>query len=91
MRIALKDVTIDGRFRVLWSCSKIRLSEVEYVATTNGAKAALEIMTVLDFLQIHASARTIGMCEDNERAKALAENPQVLMAGNKLTCAFILC
>ena len=50
-------------------------SEVEYVAMAHGAKTALAIKAVLDFVQPHLSGRAIDMYEDNEGAKALAENP----------------
>ena len=42
----------------------------------HGAKTALAIKAVLDFVQLHLSGRAIDMYEDNEGAKALAENPQ---------------
>ena len=51
-------------------------SEAEYVAMAHGAKTALAIKAVLDFVQPHLSGSAIGMYEDNEGAKALAENPQ---------------
>ena len=41
-----------------------------------GAKTALAIKAVLDFVQPHLSGRATDMYEDNEGAKALAENPQ---------------
>ena len=42
----------------------------------HGAKAALAIMAVLDFVQPYLSGRASDMDEDNEGAKALAEHPQ---------------
>ena len=52
-------------------------SEVEYVAMAFGAKTALAIEAVLDFVQPHLSGNAIDMYEENERAKVLlAENPQ---------------
>ena len=43
---------------------------------THGAKTALAIKMVLNFVQAHLSGRAIDMFEDNEGAKELAENPQ---------------
>ena len=51
-------------------------SEAEYVATAHGAKIALAIKAMLDFVQPHLSGRAIDMYEDNEGAKALDKNPQ---------------
>ena len=42
----------------------------------HGAKTALAIKAVMDFVQPHLRGRAIDMYEDNEEAKALAENPQ---------------
>ena len=42
----------------------------------HGANTALEIKAVLDFVQPHLSGRAIGIYEDDEGAKPLAENPQ---------------
>ena len=42
----------------------------------HGANTALEIKAVLGFVQPHLSGRAIGVYEDNEGAKPLAENPQ---------------
>ena len=39
-----------------------------------GAKTALAIKAALDFVQLHLSGRVIDVYEDNEGAKALAEN-----------------
>ena len=41
-----------------------------------GAKTALAVKAVLDFVQPHLSGKAIDMYEDKEGAKALAENPQ---------------
>ena len=49
-------------------------SEAEYVAMAHGAKTALAIRAVLDFVQPHLSGRAIDMYEANEEAEALAEN-----------------
>ena len=57
-------------------CVKLSTSEAEYVAMAHEAKIALAIKAVLDFVQPHLSGRAIDMYEDNEGAKALAENPQ---------------
>ena len=42
----------------------------------HGAKTSLATKGALDFVQPHLSSRAIGMYEDNETTKALAENPQ---------------
>ena len=42
----------------------------------HGANTALEIKAALDFVQPHLSGRAIGIYEDDEGAKPLAENPQ---------------
>ena len=55
-------------------CVTLSTSEAEYVAMAYGAKTALAIKAVLDFVQPHLSGRAIDMYEDNEGAKALAEN-----------------
>ena len=57
-------------------CVKLSTSEAEYVPMNHGAKTALAIKAVLDFVLPHLSGRAIYMYEDNEGAKALAENPQ---------------
>ena len=57
-------------------CVTLSTSEAEYVAMAHGAKTALAIKAVLNFVQPHLSGRAIDMYEDNEGAKALAENPQ---------------
>ena len=57
-------------------CVTLSTSEAEYVAMAHGAKSALAIKAMLEFVQPHLSGRAIGMYEDNEGAKALAENPQ---------------
>ena len=57
-------------------CVTLSTSEAEYVAMAHGAKTALAIKEVLDFVQPHLSGRAIDMCADNEGAKALAEYPQ---------------
>ena len=57
-------------------CMALSMSEAEYVAIAHGAKTALAIKAVLEFVQPHLSGRAIDMYEDNEGAKALAENPQ---------------
>ena len=44
-------------------------SEVKYVAMAHGAKTALAIKAVLDFVQPHLSGRAIDMYEDNEGGK----------------------
>ena len=57
-------------------CVTLSTSETEYVAMAHGSKTALAIKAVLDFVQPHLSGRAIDTYEDNEGAKALAENPQ---------------
>ena len=57
-------------------CVTLSTSEAEYVAMAHGAKTALAINAVLEFVQPHLSGRAIDLYEDNEGAKALAENPQ---------------
>ena len=57
-------------------CVTLSTSEAEYVAMAHGAKPAIGIKAVLGFVQPHLSSRAIDMYEDNEGAKALAENPQ---------------
>ena len=57
-------------------CVTLSTSEAEYVTMAHGAKTALAIKAVLDFVQPHLSGRAIYMYEDNEGAKALTENPQ---------------
>ena len=57
-------------------CVTLSASEAEYVVMAHGAKTALAIKAVLDFVQPHLSGRAIDMYEDYEGAKALAENPQ---------------
>ena len=44
------------------------------VAMAHGAKTALAIKAVLDFVQPHLSGRTIDMYQGNEGAKAFAGN-----------------
>ena len=56
-------------------CVTLSTSEAEYVAMAYGTKIDLAIKAVLDFVQPHLSGRAVGMYEDNEGAKALAENP----------------
>ena len=51
-------------------------SEAEYVAMAHGAKTALAIKAMLNFVQPHLSGRAIDVYMDNGGAKALAENPQ---------------
>ena len=48
----------------------------------HGANTALDIKTVLDFVQPHLSGRAIDVYEDNEGAKPLAEIPRVLTASS---------
>ena len=57
-------------------CVTLSTSESKYVALAHGAKTALVTRAVLDFVQTHLSGRAIGMYEDGEGAKTLAENPQ---------------
>ncbi|CAN0412556.1 unnamed protein product, partial [Ascophyllum nodosum] len=57
-------------------CVTLSTSEAEYVAMAHGAKIALAIKAVLDFVQPHLSGRAIDMYDDNEGEKALAENLQ---------------
>ena len=63
-------------------CVTLSMSEAEYVTRAYGANIASAIKVVLDFVQPHLSGRTIGMYENNEVAKALAENPQGSPAAN---------
>ena len=58
---------------------------------TNGAKTALAIMAMLGFVQPYLSGRAIDMYNDNERAKAFAENPNGSYRSKCITCAFIFC
>ena len=57
-------------------CVTLSTSEADYVAMTHGAKTALAIKAVLDFVQPHLSGRAIDIYDYNAGAKALAENPQ---------------
>ena len=57
-------------------CVAQSTTEAENGAMAHGAKTALEIKAVLDFIQLHLSGRAIYMYEDNEGAKAVAGNPQ---------------
>ena len=57
-------------------CVTLPTSEAEYVAMAHGAKIALAIKAVLDFVQPYLSGRAIDIYEENEGVKALAENPQ---------------
>ena len=57
-------------------CVILSTSEAEYDALAHGANTASAIKAVLDFVQPHFSDRAFDMYEDNEGAKALAENPQ---------------
>ena len=56
-------------------CVTLSTSEAEYIAMAHGAKTALAVKAVLDFVQPHLSGRAIDIYEDNEGTKALAENP----------------
>ena len=56
-------------------CVKPSTSEGEYVVMVYGAKTALAIKAVFDFVQPRISGRTIDMYENYEGSKALAENP----------------
>ena len=51
-------------------------SEVEYIAMAYGAKIALAIKVVLDFVQTHLSSRATDIYEDKKGPKALTENTQ---------------
>ena len=57
-------------------CVILSTSEAECDALAHGANTASAIKAVLDFVQPHFSDRAFNMYEDNEGAKALAENPQ---------------
>ena len=57
-------------------CVTPSMSEAEYATMAHGAKTALAIKTVLNFVQPHLSGRAIDVYEDNGRAKALTQNPQ---------------
>ena len=57
-------------------CVTLSTSEAEDVSMACGAKSALAIKAVLDFVQSHLSSRAIDMFENNEGAKVLAENFQ---------------
>ena len=72
-------------------CVILSKSEAEYVAMAHGAKAALAIKSVLDFVQPQLSSSAISMFEDNAGAKALAENPRVPTAASTLTYASTSC
>ena len=54
-------------------CVTLSTSRAEYVAIAHGAKTALAIKAVLDFVQPHLSGRVIDMYKDNDGAKVLAE------------------
>ena len=47
-----------------------------HVAMAHGAKIALAIKAVLDFVQPHVSGGAIDMYDDTQGANPLAENPQ---------------
>ena len=51
-------------------------SEAEYVAMSHGPKSALAIKAVLNFVQTNLSGSGINMYDDNEGAKAPAQNPK---------------
>ena len=55
-------------------CVALPTSEAEYVAMAHGARTALAIKAVLDFVQPHPSDRAIGIYKDREGTKAMAEN-----------------
>ena len=57
-------------------CVTLSTSEAEYAPMAHGANTVLAIKTVLKFVLPHLSGRAIAMYENNEEAKALAENPQ---------------
>ena len=69
-------------------CVTISTSEAEYVAMADGTKTALTIKAVLDFVQPYLSVRAIDIHEDNEGAKALAENPQGSHRGEHIDVRF---
>ena len=56
-------------------CVTLSTSEAEYVAMAQGAKTALFIKAVWDFLQPELANETIDLFEDNQGATAIAENP----------------
>ena len=50
-------------------------SEAEYIAAGDGVKKALFVRAVLSFIAPETSGASIKVLEDNQRAKALIENP----------------
>ena len=50
-------------------------SEVEYIAAGEGVKEALFVRAVLSFIAPETSEASIKVLEDNQRTKALIENP----------------
>ena len=68
--------TIVGASSTTQHCITLSTSEAEYGAMAFGPKTALAIKAVMVFVQPHLSGIAIDMYEDNQGAKALAENPQ---------------
>ena len=56
-------------------CTTLSTSEAEYVAMAHGVKNALFSRAVLEFVQPQLCGMVFKVFEDNEGAKALAENP----------------
>ena len=62
--------------------------EAEYVAMAQGAKTALFIKAVLDFLQPEPANETIDLFEDNQGAIAIAGNP--ISGGGRSTLTYVI-
>ena len=60
----------------------LHTSEAEYLAKAHGAKTALPIKAVWDFVQPHLRGRAIGMYEDNKGQRPWLQIPRVLKAAN---------
>ena len=90
-------ITICGRFRVWWSCSKIKLtlstSEAEYITMTHEEKTVLEVKAVIDFFQLHFSGNAIMLVctRITGEQKRCLKISRVLNAANILKCASIFC
>ena len=50
-------------------------SEAEYIAAGDGVKEAPSVRTILSFIAPETCGVSIKILEDNQRAKALIENP----------------
>ena len=61
--------------RTTQHCTRLTTSEAEYVAIAHGVKNAPFSRAVLEFAQPQLCGIVFKVFEDNEGAKALAENP----------------